>query len=590
MKAQADLVGDPWTILLEGLSGLHVPIQFAGNVGNAASACETANAGLARDAANAPVASNQSDRTRPILTPEVLMLPGQAADVQPAMDHTRTHNLTCASIAHAAAHLLFSQPGRTITGLKPMGVAVVSAIEDARVERMLILKYPGVQRWFAQELQQTNTEGLSTFALLLVKLSRSLLDDYCIEQDYWVSKAHRLFQMNVQRNGLADYDGFRAIASILANDLGQMRVQFNAQQFVVPHAYRDDNSYLWNFKEDAASEDLTLENELMAASEPPSDSDAHPQTQSRYLDASERFIYPEWNSRVDLMRQDWSTVIEYAVRPLLANTPVSQRIQTARACRTRVLYARSVGDARIFRQREGDAFDMSAMIDGAIHRRMETASDGRYYIRRQMRLKKCSILLLLDLSVSVTARIHNSEYSILDIEKRAAIMFAHLALEVQDRVAIHGFCSDTRHGVHYYRFLDFGRSFSPQALAQLQEAPGQYSTRMGAAIRHAQRFFENEDSDQQAVIMMTDGAPSDIDVFDPDYLIQDAARAVKDARRLEVYGLVMDPAARDYANTIFGSGRYRIVPQATMLAGQLQSLYTQLRTHTILVRSLQARN
>ncbi len=572
MKAQADLVGDPWTILLEGLSGLHVPIQFAGNLGNAASACETANA---------PDTSNQPDGTRPILMPEVLLLPGQAADVQPAMDHTRTHNLTCASIAHAVAHLLFSQPGRTITGLKPMGVAVVSAIEDARVERMLILKYPGVKRWFAQELQQTNTEGLSTFALLLAKLSRSLLDDYCIEQDYWVSKAHRLFQMNVQRNGLADYDGFRAIASILANDLGQMRVQFNAQQFVVPHAYRDDNSYLWNFKEHSASEDRALESQVMNVNGSPLDSDTDDQTQSRFHDAPERFIYPEWNARGNLMRSDWATVIEYAVRPVAVNTPVAHWTQATRASRARVLYARSVGVERIFRQREGDAFDMSAMIDGAIHRRMETASDGRYYMRRQMRLKKCSILLLLDLSVSVTARIHNSEYSILDIEKRAAIMFAHLALEVQDRVAIHGFCSDTRHGVHYYRFLDFGRSFSPQALAQLQEAPGQYSTRMGAAIRHAQRFFEHEDSDQQAVIMMTDGAPSDIDVFDPDYLIQDAARAVKDARRLEVYGLVMDPAARDYANTIFGSGRYRLVPQATMLAGQLQSLYTQLRTHTI---------
>ena len=43
-----------------------------------------------------------------------------------------------AAIAHAAAHLRHSQPARDARGRKPMALAVLSAVEDARVERLLV--------------------------------------------------------------------------------------------------------------------------------------------------------------------------------------------------------------------------------------------------------------------------------------------------------------------------------------------------------------------------------------------------------------------------------------------------------------------
>jgi len=61
--------------------------------------------------------------------------------------------LARASVAHAAAHLLYSTPSQEAAKLKPMGIAVVSAIEDARVEHLLIKRLPGVRRWFSQAMQ-----------------------------------------------------------------------------------------------------------------------------------------------------------------------------------------------------------------------------------------------------------------------------------------------------------------------------------------------------------------------------------------------------------------------------------------------------
>ena len=38
--------------------------------------------------------------------------------------------------------------------LKPMGIAIVSAVEDARVERLIVRDYPGMRRWFLAPLRR----------------------------------------------------------------------------------------------------------------------------------------------------------------------------------------------------------------------------------------------------------------------------------------------------------------------------------------------------------------------------------------------------------------------------------------------------
>ncbi|MGO4842442.1 hypothetical protein AB4144_60260, partial [Rhizobiaceae sp. 2RAB30] len=42
----------------------------------------------------------------------------------------------------------------------------------------------------------------------------------------------------------------RRIGDLLGNDLGQMRIQFDAKSYVVQPAYRDDNLGFWDFGDD----------------------------------------------------------------------------------------------------------------------------------------------------------------------------------------------------------------------------------------------------------------------------------------------------------------------------------------------------
>ena len=91
-----------------------------------------AHAGLQCSEPSAPQA-------RTVLTATHVWLPDFTPLAQGAQEHDE---LQLARIAHAAAHFLYSQAGRSTNGLKPMGVAVVSAFEDARVDRLLCAKYP----------------------------------------------------------------------------------------------------------------------------------------------------------------------------------------------------------------------------------------------------------------------------------------------------------------------------------------------------------------------------------------------------------------------------------------------------------------
>ena len=79
-------------------------------------------------------------------------------------------------------------------------------------------------------------------------------------------------------------------------------------------------------------------------------------------------------------------------------------------------------------------------------------------------------------------------------------------------------------------------------------------------------------------MLITDGAPSDIDVFDTRYLTEDARAAVLAARRLGVqcHGLVVDPGADAYARRIFGWRNYRVAETAAQLPRQLGELYDRL--------------
>jgi nitric oxide reductase activation protein len=150
--------------------------------------------------------------------------------------------------------------------------------------------------------------------------------------------------------------------------------------------------------------------------------------------------------------------------------------------------------------------------------------------------------------------------------------------KIGDQFAIHGFCSNGRHEVQYYRFKDFSWPFDAHVKARLAGMRGQLSTRMGGAIRHAAHLLRMRRSDKKLILLITDGEPHDIDVHDPKYLQLDTKKAVDEASRhgILTYCMSADPKADEYVSRIFGVRNYMVVDHINRLPEKLPGLYLRL--------------
>ena len=168
----------------------------------------------------------------------------QVPEVFPGFHDTQAENIFRAGLAHAGAHLVYSTKKFSLGKLKPIQVALVSLLEDARVEFLAMQTFPGLRKLW-QPFHIAKSSGPKLVPLLLTRLSRALIDAGYKDKDGWVQKGRDMFFDT--RNDMTDPTMCRRIGVLLGNDLGQLRAQFNAKTYVVEPAYRDDNMGLWDF-------------------------------------------------------------------------------------------------------------------------------------------------------------------------------------------------------------------------------------------------------------------------------------------------------------------------------------------------------
>jgi nitric oxide reductase activation protein len=193
-------------------------------------------------------------------------------------------------------------------------------------------------------------------------------------------------------------------------------------------------------------------------------------------------------------------------------------------------------------------------------------------------VRDISVLVLVDLSESTNDKVAGQEQTVLELTRQACVLLADAIAKVGDPFAIHGFCSDGRHDVNYWRFKDFNQPYDDVAKARMAGMQGQLSTRMGAAIRHAAAALKAQRSAKKLLLVITDGEPADVDVRDPQYLRQDTKKAVEEAGRNGVltFCMSLDPRADQYVSRIFGARNFMVVDKVERLPEKLPLLYAGL--------------
>lgn len=547
-----------------------------------------------RDFMLIPTAGDFEDRTglRPYYENYSLHLPDALDDWngEPALDLFR------AQAAHLAAHLACLRRPIQGEGLNALQTTCVGLIEDARAEALAIARLPRLRDLWARFHTETGSRIAGDFDQIARAL---LLPDREAEPGIaaWTRTAFGRLDLN-------DPDASRDLGLSLADRLRGKPFSPYTDRPSCP--YLCDNRLLWEF------EDLELDTEYVP---PPqmrkyvsvtemvnevevetAGDDAQEiwvQTAEFFDDDGQSFnekegrepvaapvLYDEFDHTIQMMRPAWATVLERRPKlgdPEAAEMILSQHRPVMERLKLRLEAMRPQGTQRIRKLEDGDEIDIGAAITAAIDIRMGHQPDPRVMMRHVRRTRDTAVMVLLDLSESTNDPVGDGT-TVMDLTKSACVLLSEAINRVGDAFAIHGFCSNGRAQVFYERFKDFDQPWEGMATARLIGAEGRLSTRMGTALRHATSHMKHVKATRKLMLVLTDGAPADIDVRDPQYLRADAGRAVEEAIRSGVtpFCLTLDSGADTYVRRIFGPNSAMILDRVERLPERLPQLYAAL--------------
>ena len=529
-----------------------------------------------------------SARHKPFIRSDAIHLPSSCYDLAlHGVTHVTALETYRAASAHAAAHIIYTKEHFSAKPLNKWQAAVISVIEDARVEALSIRRFPGLKQLWA--IQHTATPLHNrTAGDYLDRLARALLDETYQDDDPWISRGRALFRAaaNLEAGNIS-WD----IGLTLADEFHKGRVKFKMRSSRPGAAYRDDNRYLW----EQPSPDSVDEQELpdyfsrfkllLTSNEvTTTDEDIGPTWTREPIvpaPAADTYIYSEWDYRGQMETPSWVTLRERT--PGLGDLKVVDDIIAENhhllARIKNLLHAiQSRGVLRIRKLEEGDEIDINAAVSSLADIRLGAQPDPRIMMRSVRKTRDISVLVLLDLSNSANQKIKGQDHTVLQLTRQVCVLFADAIESVGDPFAIHGFCSKSRFDVEYFRFKAFGQPHDDISKARIAGMTAQRYTRMGAAIRHATHYLNQQQSGKKLLMIITDGEPADIDVRDLRYLRYDAKKAVKDAARNDIhtYCIGLDPNADKYVSAIFGARNYLVVDHIRHLPEKMLLIYAAL--------------
>jgi len=476
-----------------------------------------------------------------------------------------------ATLAHMAAHQRWTRP-IIADNYSPFQRMAVEFIEDARVEYLAIQQYPGLRQLFTK-LHPRPIEGAcdpETHSCLrhrMAMLSLALLDP---EHGYsdpdlleFVDRFHTVMA--------AGESSTKEIASIGLSYVARTRIQSDQLANVffedTEIDYRDDNRHMWTFIEEGDEEESFDDNRQTQAEE------EEPQgLPPRH--------YPEWDYHSQSYRPDWVSVYE-ALHPSGNASEIDKLLEKHSAVLKRMKQILELlkpqNYVRVRYQEEGSELDLDIAIRSLIDLKSGSQPDPRINMSHKHDGRDIAVMLLLDLSESTNDIPQGATQTILELCQESVSLLSWSIEQLGDKFAIAGFHSNTRHDVRYHHIKGFSEHWDDDVKGRIAGMQAGYSTRMGAAMRHAAHYLEAQKADKKLLLILTDGEPADIDVDDEQLLIQDTHKAVQELDQQGIYSycITLDPHADEYVRDIFGN-QHMVIDNVNKLPEKLPALFASL--------------
>ncbi|MBK7000596.1 MAG: hypothetical protein IPH35_11730 [Rhodoferax sp.] len=522
--------------------------------------------GLGDGGTPAPWSTHHKDDVGSICLPDVYDDFSERSTDLPAVSGLNRYRV---ALAHIAAHRRWSS-SLVADNLSPLQRLSIECLEDARIDHLLVRHYPGLHPLLLA-LHPRPVEGacdpqrFSGLRHRLAMLSRALLDPQHGYMDADLNAC--VVQFHSLLNGSpSSTQAMRTLALQYAARTRRQSDQLAHVYFTdTVVSYRDDNRHLWTFIEDGDEE------ESNAAPPPPPERET-PGLPPRH--------YPEWDAPSQSYRPDWVSVYE-ALHPggdaSAIDALLAQHARLAHQLEKLLDLLKPQSRMRIRYQEEGSELDLDVALRALLDWRAGCTPDPRILMSHRPDARNIAVLVLLDLSQSLNDPVPNSHQTRLALGQQAVALLAWAMDRLGDPFALAGFHSNTRHDVRYLHIKGFSERWDEAPKARLAALQARYSTRMGAALRHAAHYLGTQKTDKKLLLVLTDGRPSDVDVNDEQALVHDARQAVQELAQhgMHAHCISLDPQADAYVHDIFGR-HATVVDKVEQLPERLTRLFLSL--------------
>jgi len=485
---------------------------------------------------------------------------------------TGVSGLDCyrATLAHMSAHRRWS--GKIIVdNYSPFQRIGIECLEDCRVDTLASRRYPGLYKLFMALHPQPVEDACDQENESCIRHRLAMLSYACMNPGH-TYKNKDIIEFSERFNALMleSESSLKEMAALSVSFIARTRRQSDQSPNMyftdTKIGYRDDNRHLWIYIEESDDEHMFEREE-----------------QKRIDDETNKLPprhYPEWDYREKNYRPDWVSLYENlhpSGSPEKIDDLLKKHAALAKRLKRLLELLKPQNFVRIRYQEEGSELDLDIAIRSLIDYKSGVTPDPRINMDHKHDGRSIAVTLLLDLSASLDEIPAGCSQTILELSQEAVALLSMAIDELGDPFAIAGFSSNTRHHVRYQHIKGFNEKWDDEVKSRLAAIKAGYSTRMGAAMRHAGHYLGHQQSDKKLLLILTDGEPSDIDTDDPRLLIEDTAKAVKelDQAGIYTYCINLDPDADEYVQGIFGN-QYTVIDNVESLPEKLPQLFMAL--------------
>ena len=504
----------------------------------------------------------------PYLEDDVIRLPDIYEDLR-GVDACKRY---MALISHLMAHHQHTT-NIVADNVSPQQRFFTEVFEDARVEYLAIQEYPGLKNLWLSLIPivdefDCDPDNQSCIRHRAIMLTRALLDD---EHPYtnqilldYVNKFNELMTRGDTKTSDSLALGLEYLIKTRVSSDALPNVYFDNTEVT----YRDDNRSIWVFIEEFDEDDEIYKHQ-------PQDNE-----ENEVIEVIPPHYYDEWDYLYDSYKPDWAAVYERMHSQSSAtkiNSILDKHSSLVKQLKRVLDLLKPQNKKRLRYQEEGAELDLDIALRSVIDMKNGSQPDARINVDFEHDSRSVSVLLLLDLSESLNDVVEKSGQTILELSQEAVTLLAWAVEQLGDNFAIAGFNSNTRQKVMYYHIKGYSEHWDDAVKSRLADLKAEFSTRMGAAIRHGAHYLNLQKSDKKLILILTDGEPSDIDVGDPQTLIMDTHKAVQECQQQGMYPycISLDKKADEYISDIFGS-HYSVVDRIESLPQELPKLFLSL--------------